>query len=158
LNEGAKIAQGELLVFLHADTRLPKDIYRILEPYINELHWGRFNVKLSGDRWVFRVIETMMNRRSCLTGIATGDQAIFVAADLFNKVKGFPIIPLMEDIAISKRLKKFSLPICLKHTVETSSRRWEEKGVLATIWLMWRLRWSFFFNTSPEILAKRYKN
>ncbi len=131
MNEGAKIAIGEILLFLHADTFLPKDADRgIVEGLQGKRGWGRFNVRLSGKHLLLRVVEYLVNLRSRFTGIATGDQAIFVSRELFYLVRGFPEIDLMEDVALSKCLRQKSRPICLRKRVLTSSRRWEKKGIL----------------------------
>jgi len=156
-NKGAKIATGELLVFLHADTTLPKTFISDIPPCLsNNQCWGRFNVKLSGQNFLFRVIEFFMNVRSCITGIVTGDQCLVVSKELFNRINGFPEIALMEDIAISRLLKKISRPICIKSFVITSSRKWEENGIIRTILLMWWLRICYFFGVSPKYLVKKY--
>ncbi|MEO1888438.1 MAG: TIGR04283 family arsenosugar biosynthesis glycosyltransferase [Cycloclasticus sp.] len=157
LNKGAEAASGDVLLFLHADTLLPSDAYELLlEHRSNSAYWGRFDVTLDSQKWMFRMIEAMMNWRSRLTSIVTGDQAMFVSKGLFERVGGFPGISLMEDIAISKILKNISAPICFKQRVTTSSRRWLEQGVLKTVFLMWRLRWAYFFNVDPDALAKKY--
>jgi hypothetical protein len=124
---------------------------------MDKLCWGRFDVRLSGTHKVFRLIETMMNIRSRLTSIATGDQAIFVTAKLFQAIDRFPEIALMEDIEICRRLKKLTRPVCLKTRVITSSRRWETQGVLATILLMWKLRLYYFLGVSPQKLVRLYR-
>ena len=154
---GAKNASGYIFLFLHADTRLP-DLaeYRILKKLANGRYWGFFNVKLSGSHWLLRIIGKMMSWRSCLTGICTGDQALFVKRSVYNKVNGIPDIALMEDIAFSKRLLKAHKPVCLEEKVITSSRRWEQKGIIKTIIFMWGLRLSYFFRVKPEILHKIY--
>ncbi|MEH6503631.1 MAG: TIGR04283 family arsenosugar biosynthesis glycosyltransferase [Cycloclasticus sp.] len=158
LNKGAEVAQGVLLVFLHADTRLPADAHVLLLGAANsETCWGRFDVRLDGQQWAFRLIEKLMNWRSCLTGIVTGDQAIFVSKALFEEVGGYPPIALMEDVAISKLLKKRSRPVCFHSAVITSSRRWQQNGILRTILLMWQLRLAYFFNVEPDVLAKKYR-
>ena len=118
--------------------------------------WGRFDVRLSGRRVMFRVIESAMNLRSRLTGVATGDQAIFVRRETFAQVGGFPAIPLMEDIALSKLLRKRAWPLCLKARVMTSSRRWERHGVWRTMALMWRLRLLYVLGVSPSTLHAMY--
>ncbi|PCH85942.1 MAG: glycosyl transferase [Piscirickettsiaceae bacterium] len=158
LNKGATLAKGNMLLFLHADTLLPEGAVQSLLKITRQqkVSWGRFDVQLDGSAIAFRVIEKMMNWRSCLTGIVTGDHAMFVSKGLFEQVGGYPPIELMEDIAISKKLKKHSWPICLEKSVITSSRRWENKGVLRTVLLMWRLRCAYYFNVSPAILSKRY--
>ncbi len=157
MNSGAEIASGELLLFLHADTFLPDDALQIISALSLEKNvWGRFDVRLSSNRFVFRLIETLMNLRSCMTAIVTGDQAMFVDKNLFQRVAGFPEIALMEDIEISRRLKKIVKPFCLKQKVITSSRRWENNGVVATVLLMWKLRLYYFFGVSPEKLKQLY--
>ena len=151
----------ELLLFLHADTRLPQDADRLIAQAIKSglgagYSWGRFDVRIDGTHPVLRVVERLMNVRSRLTGIATGDQAMFVRRDVFKRLGGFADLPLMEDIELSKRLKKQGLPACLKVPVATSARRWEEQGVWRTIVLMWRLRLAYFLGASPHALALRY--
>jgi len=118
--------------------------------------WGRFNVRLSGNSYWFRIIERMMNWRSCLTSIVTGDQAMFVSRELFLQLGGFPEISLMEDIALSKKLRACSRSVCLKACVVTSSRKWEQKGILTTVFLMWRLRLMYFLGVSADRLASQY--
>lgn len=157
MNSGADIATGEALLFLHADTILPTDACELINANLGaETQWGRFDVRLSGSWIIFRVIEYFINWRSRMTSIATGDQAIFLTRDLFDKVGGFPEIPLMEDVALSRLLKRESKPACLKSTVVTSSRRWEKHGVIKTVFLMWRLRFLYFIGVSPTRLSKRY--
>lgn len=157
MNNGAAVASGDVLLFLHADTFLPDNTVQIIADLAQRKNiWGRFDVRLSSDRFVFRLIEGLMNFRSCLTSIATGDQAMFIEKDLFQRVGGFPEIALMEDIEISRRLKKITKPVCIKHKVITSSRRWENNGVVATVLLMWKLRLYYFFGVSPERLKRLY--
>ena len=162
MNIGANAAPGDWLIFLHADTQLPQNIDKIIEhatasENINiENVWGRFDLSLSGEHWLFRIIEKMINWRSKLTGIATGDQVIFVKREVFFDVDGYPEIVLMEDIALSKKLKTLSRPICISNRVITSSRRWEKNGVLKTIILMWWLRLLYFIGVEPEKLVDRY--
>lgn len=158
MNAGARQSSGDLLLFLHIDTILSRHGFdHLLESIVEgEDVWGRFNVRLSGEHKMLRVVETMMNWRSRLTGIATGDQAMFIGRRLFERVGGFPDIPLMEDVEISKRLKNISRPICMKDTVTTSSRRWETEGIYRTIWLMWRLRFSYWMGTDPASLVQKY--
>jgi rSAM/selenodomain-associated transferase 2 len=158
MNFGAQRASGEILWFLHADS-LP---YSGAVEYINQALqrdprcWGRFDVRLSGRHILFRVIESLMNWRSRYTGIATGDQAMFVQRTVFEQVGGFPQIPLMEDIALSKRLLRLHKPVCLRTRVLTSSRRWHEKGIIATVVLMWCLRLGYFIGISPWRLHQWY--
>lgn len=157
MNAGARIATGDLLVFLHADTQLPEGVDRILEQtQAHEAVWGRFDVRLSGAHPLLRLVETLMNLRSRLTGIATGDQAVFVRRQVFEHIGGFPQIPLMEDIALSKALKRIARPVCLRERVVTSSRRWEGKGTVRTILLMWLLRLRYFLGADPADLARIY--
>lgn len=158
MNTGAEHATGRVLLFLHVDTVLPEQAYWTMLRSLQPPHvWGRFDVQLSGKHFMFRVIEQMMNLRSGLTGIATGDQAVFVTRAAFHAVRGFPDYPLMEDIEISKRLKKLSFPVCLKDKVITSSRRWENNGILRTILLMWWLRLQYFLGVNPRLLARVYE-
>lgn len=158
MNAGASMASGDVLVFLHADTTLPnmamQDIARAL--LIGKKCWGRFSVRLSGQQPLFRLVETMMNIRSCLTAIATGDQAMFIQREIFTSVGGFDEIPLMEDIAMSKKLKRYGRPACLQARVCTSSRRWEQQGILRTVLLMWSLRLRYWMGVSPEVLVQSY--
>lgn len=162
MNAGARLAHGHLIFFLHVDSQLPDNFSEMIasitgastkpEPFC----WGRFDIKLSGKHWLFRVIETMMNGRSRLTGIATGDQVIFMSQELYKAVDGFPEIALMEDIAMSRSLKRVCAPLCLRQKVTTSSRRWEQHGIINTIIKMWRLRLSYFLGVDPATLAKQY--
>jgi rSAM/selenodomain-associated transferase 2 len=158
-NAGAQAAIGDVLLFLHADTLLPADAdARVIDGLMRSGRgWGRFDVRLSGRAPALRMVERMMNLRSRVTGIATGDQAIFIRADWFRCVGGFPQIPLMEDVALSKALRRMGAPLCLRDRVRTSSRRWEERGVLRTILLMWRLRAEYALGADPARLADRYR-
>ncbi|MCG8036351.1 MAG: TIGR04283 family arsenosugar biosynthesis glycosyltransferase, partial [Candidatus Thiodiazotropha taylori] len=159
MNRGAAIATGELLWFLHADTQLTADAEQpMLEPPVDESLWGRFDIRLSGRHTLLRVVERMMNWRSRVTGIATGDQGIFIHRKLFQKVGGFPPQPLMEDVEISRRLKRHAAPRCLKQQLITSSRRWESGGVVSTIILMWGLRLAYWAGVTPQRLAEFYRN
>jgi rSAM/selenodomain-associated transferase 2 len=158
MNAGAANATGDVLLFLHADTRLPRDADHVL---LNGLErsgraWGRFNVKIDGRAPLLILVGWLMGLRSRVTGIATGDQAIFARRDAFQAAGGFPEIPLMEDIALCKRLKRVSAPLCLSERVVTSGRRWEKHGVINTIVLMWRLRLAYFFGADPNELAQQY--
>ena len=158
-NAGAAEATGDVLLFLHADTRLPADADRLVVDGLRASGrgWGRFGVRLTGRHPMLRVIERMIGARSRLSGIATGDQAIFVRREWFARAGGFPDIPLMEDVALSKALKRLGPPLCLRETVLTSSRRWEARGIWRTMALMWRLRLEFWLGADPERLAERYR-
>lgn len=157
MNAGASVSQGQFLLFLHADTTLPPAADELIrQAAAAGAAWGRFDVRIDGRQRLLRVVERMMNWRSRLTGVATGDQAIFVRRDLFCAVGGYPELPLMEDIALSKRLRQIAPPACLRERVLTSGRRWEKHGVLRTILLMWRLRASYFLGADPQGLAVRY--
>lgn len=155
MNKGASVARGSLLLFHHCDSHLPDDALSLLES-LSPRAWGRFDVTLSGSHIMFRIISFMMNWRSRLTGIATGDQSIFISRILFNKVGGYPPQYLMEDIEISSRLKKLSRPVCFSSKVTTSSRRWHEKGIWKTILLMWKLRLAYFTGTPANTLVYQY--
>ena len=158
MNAGAMAARGDVFVFLHADTRLPADADRLIRDGLAQSGraWGRFDVRIEGAHPLFPVIAFFMNARSRLTGIATGDQAMFVKRAAFTTVFGFPLIALMEDIALSRTLKRVSPPLCLRARVTTSGRRWEKRGVARTVLLMWRLRLAYFFGAAPDDLARRY--
>ena len=157
MNAGAKNCHADVLLFLHADTHLPQDADRLLAQAIASGHsWGRFDVRIDSLHPMLRVVERLMNLRSRLTGIATGDQAMFVRRDLFERLGGFADLPLMEDIELSKRLKKLGPPVCVNQPVVTSARRWQQHGVWRTIVLMWRLRLAYFLGASPQALALRY--
>jgi rSAM/selenodomain-associated transferase 2 len=153
MNAGARAVTGDALLFLHADTRLPPVADELIFSSLRTSVWGRFDVEIEGRHPLLKVVACAMNLRSRLTGIATGDQAIFVRRGSFP---GFPEIALMEDIALSRILKKIGRPACLRERVVTSGRRWESRGVLRTIVLMWRLRLLYFLGVSPERLARRY--
>lgn len=154
MNAGAAQARGETLVFLHADTLLPQNSLELLSQI--DKGWGRFDIQLKGKVAMLKVVATLMNWRSRLTGIATGDQVIFVNKKLFNEVGGYSDIALMEDINLCAKLRKISSPICLDAKVISSGRRWEQFGVFKTIVLMWSLRIRYFFGESPETLSLLY--
>lgn len=157
MNIGAESAKGDVLIFLHADTFLPDDaLGQITQASNNKAKWGRFDVQLSGNHRMLNVVALLMNWRSRLTGIATGDQVIFVNKQLFESIGRYPVIPLMEDIALCKKLKKITPSVCLKTKVISSGRRWEQFGVAWTILLMWSLRLRYALGAEPQTLAILY--
>jgi rSAM/selenodomain-associated transferase 2 len=159
MNLGADAATGSILVFLHCDTRLPDNAMALINQEIDSGHeWGRFDVSLESNGLVYRGIETMINLRSRVRRIATGDQAMFVVAAVFKKCSGFPEIALMEDIAICKALNRYSKPGLIRQTVKTSARRWQNKGAIATILLMWKLRLLFWLGVDSRHLAAMYQD
>lgn len=159
MNAGARAAQGDILWFLHADSRVPAGAARrLIDACDAGHHWGRFDARLSGSHWLLRVVEYTMNLRSHLTGIVTGDQGIFVTREAFESVNGFPQIALMEDIALSKKLRRQGRPARIRRpSLQTSSRRWEKQGILRTILQMWRLRLAYALGAEPHDLARRYR-
>ncbi len=157
MNAGAAAASVDILLFLHADTRLPPGALEAVRAAIAAGHvWGRFDVRLDGARFTYRMIEWFMNRRSALTGIATGDQAIFVRRDVFESLRGYAPIELMEDIELSRRLKRRERPARIADPVTTSTRRWERYGVVRTVLRMWGLRLLYWVGVSPTRLARWY--
>ena len=160
MNAGAGAAGGRVLLFLHADTLLPSGWSRMVRDALEDRsrEWGRFDVRLDGAHPALRVVERAMNLRSRLSGIATGDQAIFVTRDAFRAAGGFPDIDLMEDVALSRALRTRSRPACLRERVVTSSRRWERGGIARTIVLMWRLRLEYALGADPGRLARMYRD
>jgi rSAM/selenodomain-associated transferase 2 len=159
MNAGAQVCGDGLLLFLHADTTLPPQAdARIAAALADGRHgWGRFDVRIAGRQPMLPVIAFFMNLRSRLTGMATGDQALFMTRAAFEAVGGYPEQPLMEDIELSARLKRRSPPACLRAKVLTSGRRWETRGVWRTVWLMWRLRWAYWRGVAPAHLAELYR-
>lgn len=159
MNLGAALSRGSVLLFLHADTRLPAGGLDMAARAIAAgSDWGRFDVTLDAPGAPFRVIEWAMNTRSELTGIATGDQAIFVSRGAFGRIGGFPEIPLMEDIELSQRLKRVGAPARIRTPVTTSARRWIANGILRTVGTMWLLRFLYWAGVGPERLARRYRD
>ncbi len=158
MNAGARASRGSILLFLHADTTLPAEGDALVCARLEDaaLQWGRFDVAIAGSDPLLALVALFMNARSRLTGVATGDQAMFARREAFERVGGFPEIPLMEDVALSKRLRALSRPLCLRERVLTSGRRWERGGTLRTIVLMWRLRLAYALGADPHRLARRY--
>jgi len=158
MNAGAALARAEILLFLHADCVLPPDADQLIVMGLTggAHQWGRFDIALDGVHPLLRVVACTMNLRSRLTGIATGDQGIFISRTLFARLGGFPALPLMEDIALSRLVKRTGAPLCLRERIVTSARRWERHGVLRTIVLMWQLRLAYFLGADPARLALRY--
>lgn len=169
MNAGAQHAAGDLLMFLHVDTLLPKTAMGLdlpVEEFIQFILdtlfktkkvWGRFDVEILGSSKMLKLIAWFMNKRSRLSGIATGDQTLFMVREAFDRLGGFPDQPLMEDIEMSKRLKTFSAPLCLEQKVKTSGRRWEARGIWSTILLMWKLRFLYWYGVPTETIADMYK-
>lgn len=164
MNTGARAAleavNVDALLFLHADSELSADADRLVERALQSSGraWGRFDVRIAGDAPMLRVVSTMMNWRSRLTGICTGDQAIFITRAAFQQLGGFAPIALMEDIEFSKRAKTISWPVAIGTRVITSGRRWQRHGIWRTIMLMWRFRLAYFFGADPQRLAQRYRD
>jgi rSAM/selenodomain-associated transferase 2 len=158
MNAGAARARGSVLLFLHADTQLPADAAALITQALQAgARWGRFDVQIEGRSPLLPLVGAMMNWRSRWTGIATGDQALFVDAALFAQLGGFAAQPLMEDIELSRRLRAVAPPACLRQRVRTSGRRWDDGGALRTIVLMWWLRWRYWRGAAPDLLAQAYR-
>ena len=158
MNKGAQVATGKLLLFLHADTFLPQDAYdSLLRQVSTKTVWGRFDVNITGKSPLFKMIAWFINERSRFSGIATGDQGIFVRADTFQIVSGFPDQLLMEDVEICTRLKKIAPPVCLRQQLTTSGRRWQERGIWRTIFLMWKLRYFYWRGIPADKVAQLYR-
>ncbi len=159
LNVGAAAASHDVLLFLHADTRLPEQALNVITHGLQQSGrgWGRFDVRLSGAHPLLRMVEQGMNWRSRITAICTGDQALFMSREAFECAGGYADIPLMEDLVLSRSLKRHGRPLCLRERVITSSRRWEQGGILRTILLMWRLRLAWFLGADPHNLARQYR-
>jgi rSAM/selenodomain-associated transferase 2 len=158
MNAGADVAQSDVLLFLHADTFLPDDALSQIRLAVDSGHqWGRFDVRLVGNHCLLPLIARLMNCRSALTHIVTGDQALFVDKALFVEVGQYPDIALMEDIALSKTLKAITPPYRIRNLVETSARRWIRFGVIKTVLLMWWCRFQYFLGADPDNLPQHYR-
>lgn len=156
MNLGASVSRATCLCFLHADSLPAVAEQDLLRRLAGTLGWGFCRVRLSGSRPIFRVIEWFMNQRSRLTGIGTGDQMLFLHRALFERTGGFDVIPLMEDVAYCNRLRRLGRPVFIDEPVQTSSRRWEQRGVLRTVLQMWFLRLAYFVGASPQRLWRYY--
>jgi len=158
MNAGAAVARGEYLWFVHADTRVSVESLESLQGALKERPlWGRFDVRLSGPGLALQVIGAMISLRSRLSGVASGDQGIFVARQHFEAMGGYAQMPLMEDLQLCRRLKALARPRCLRPPLSTSSRRWEQHGIWRTVVLMWCLRLAYYCGASPEKLARQYR-
>lgn len=157
MNTGAQLAKSKYLLFLHADSELPDNADTIIASSLKDHIWGRFDIEFKESDWRMPIVAWFMNWRSRLTGIATGDQAIFIRRRTFEQMHGFAQVPLMEDVELCKRLIKISKPVCLREKVTTSARRWLSKGVIRTVFLMWRLRWEYFIGADLDKLANKYR-
>ena len=156
MNLGGQVACMPYVCFLHADSR-PGVSASALEAYlVARPAWGFCRVRLSGERLPFRIIEWFMNQRSRITAVATGDQMVFVQKTVFDESGGFDDIPLMEDVAYCKRLRRLQAPLIIEAPVLTSSRRWEESGVVPTVLRMWLLRLAYFLGVAPATLWRYY--
>lgn len=159
MNQGAKACKGDVMLFLHADTILPVSARQEINTARSQRRlWGRFNIRFTPPSFAMSVIAFFMNLRSRLSGVATGDQAIFIEAELFKQIDGYQNIPLMEDVEICKRLKQYCQPYCSKQKVVSSARRWQKNGLISTVLLMWKIRLAFFFGASAESLSRSYRN
>ena len=158
MNAGAAAAGGDVFIFLHADTALPDDADRLIAGALlpADRPWGRFDLHIAGRHPLLALVARMINWRSRLTGIATGDQAIFVTRKAFWSVGGFPDLPLMEDIALSRKLMCLCRPLCIAAPAVTSGRRWDQYGLWQTFVLMWRLRLAYYLGAKPARLALAY--
>lgn len=158
MNRGAATAVGDVLWFVHADTRFVLPVVDTLADMLSgTAQWGFHMIRLDARPKVFRVIEWLINRRSSFSRVGTGDQGLFVRRDLFEQVAGFAVIPLMEDVDLSKRLRKRHDPQVMKSPLLSSARRWQQHGIARTVLLMWRLRLAYFLGVSPQRLAAHYR-
>jgi len=156
MNAGAAVAKSPILLFLHADSRLPTHTVPAICATLNRHNWGFFRIRIDSPQLLLRVASQMMCWRSALTSIATGDQALFIKTALFQRLGGFATIPLMEDIELCHRLKGTGRPACVLRPVQTSARRWQSHGMVRTILLMWSLRFAYWRGVDPATLSRRY--
>jgi rSAM/selenodomain-associated transferase 2 len=158
MNAGLAQAKGRVVLFLHADTWLPPDAFAAVMAIADDPRhdWGRFDVRITGQSPLLPVVAGFMNLRSRLTGVATGDQAIFAKTAVLARIGGLPDVPIMEDIALSKALRRISPPLCLRQRLSTSGRRWDANGALRTIGVMWVMRLGYFLGVTPAKLARLY--
>ncbi len=161
MNTGAALATSDVLLFLHADTQLPMNAIESVSEAMKRAEWGRFDVQIASRQPTLRLVSQMINWRSRLSGIATGDQAIFISQSLFERIGNYPNQALMEDIELCKQLKGKQLkgmakPACLKSKVITSARRWQQHGTWRTIILMWHLRFDYWRGVSADNIKARY--
>jgi rSAM/selenodomain-associated transferase 2 len=158
MNAGARAASGDVLLFLHADTRLPSSAMVEVRAALSDPKCvgGRFDVELEGEHWMLKRVAAMISLRSRLSRVATGDQAIFVRKKIFEEIGGFPDLPIMEDIAFSRAMKKRGRVACLRSRVITSGRRWEKDGVWRTVFKMWALKLLYLAGVSPRSLRRFY--
>ena len=161
MNTGAALATAEILLFLHADTQLPIDAIESISEATKRAEWGRFDVQIDSRQLMLKLVSQMINWRSKLSGIATGDQAIFISQSLFEQIGGYPNQALMEDVELCNQLKSTQLkdiakPACLKNKVITSARRWQQHGTWRTILLMWHLRFDYWRGVSADNIKQRY--
>ncbi len=158
MNQGGALASGSILWFIHADTSVPESSTEyILESVSTEKPWGRFDIRFDNQSARMKLVAFAVNLRSGLTGVCSGDQAIFLLRSQFHKLGGFPNIPLLEDIALTKKLRREAQAIRIRTPVTTSARRWETRGYLRTIFLMWLIRFLFWAGVSPKALARLYQ-
>lgn len=158
MNLGAEYAAHAMLLFLHADSQLPSNARSLICKGSSKERWGRFDVRFNSSLSAMALIAFSMNARSRISGVATGDQAIFIHRALFDQVNGFDELSLMEDIAISKKLRAIAKPHCFSQKVVTSARRWEQNGLVQTVLKMWWFRLLFFFGVSPDKFVNEYRN